>query len=287
MFHELCKIISNEKLNSKYSKLVFQSKNISKNAKPGQFIHVKVNKLETDPLLRRPISINNVNKDKISLIYKIVGKGTEILSNILAGETLDVLGPLGNGFLGRDVTCYVPTKDESVLLVGGGIGIAPLLYLAEHLVKNNIKQTVLLGGNSKDDLICYEDFEKLGLSVKTATMDGSEGHKGFVTDLIKKHDVIFSCGPDVMLKKVSEISDKYDVKNSYISMENRMGCGVGVCLGCVIDTVRGKERVCKDGPVFSHKDVVWGTSHFVPHSELEKRRCPSISIGNLKFKNPM
>ncbi|QZY57390.1 dihydroorotate dehydrogenase electron transfer subunit [Crassaminicella profunda] len=219
--------------------------------KPGQFLHIKCSDAY---LLRRPISISMVQKDRVGIVVRKAGEGTSLLCDRKKGEILDVLGPLGNGF----------TIDEgkNVIVIGGGIGTAPLLELVKNLKEKQV--TVLLG--YKDTPYLVEAFKDYVKDVKVATEDGSAGYKGYVTDLLKtklendKVDIIYSCGPEIMLKKVQEIATEYKVK-SQLSIEERMACGVGACLVCTCK-VKSEDgvkhvRTCKDGPVFSGDEVMF------------------------------
>jgi len=292
MHNETCLIISNEKISKHLYKLVFRSEKIAKKSIPGQFLHIKVNQSSLDPLLRRPISINDIQGDCVTIIYKLIGKGTEILKNKLAGENIDILGPLGNGFEIESV--------DNCILVGGGIGIAPLTLLAKKLNIANKNVKVFLGSDTKENLFDIETFDENAEDIYVATDDGSLGEKGFVTQVLEKYlsskdlekgnTVVYACGPDVMLKELGRVCEKYGIEKVYISMENWMGCGVGVCLGCVIDTVNGKKRVCKDGPVFEYKDILW-KKETILDIKNKKQKIETIDtgvyIGDLYFRNPV
>lgn len=208
---------------------------------PGQFVNVKL----ADKFLRRPISIADWNENSITLLYKVVGKGTDQMSKLKVGETLDLLTGLGNGFSVVD--------SESPLLVGGGIGLAPLYALCKRL-KN---ATVVIGSATKEELFYVDEFKALGANVIVSTDDGSEGVKGFVTDAIKANgkewDYFYCCGPMIMMRNLSGMMDC----DGQLSLEERMGCGFGACVGCTLETRNGFKRVCKDGPVFRKEDILW------------------------------
>lgn len=220
----------------------------------GQFVNIKVNE-EAYPTLRRPISICNLDTENSSmtLIYRAEGLGTKILSNKLVGTELDILGPLGNGF-----DYSLVNSNEIVVLIGGGVGVPPLYELAKRLFNKNIKVISILGFASKDVVFYEEEFKKYS-QVYICTIDGSYGFKGNVLELIEKNNIdfdwIFSCGPKPMLKA---ISDKYSkTKKGYISLEERMACGVGACYACVCTSVNDKsKRICKDGPVFKLGEIL-------------------------------
>ncbi|WP_163530455.1 dihydroorotate dehydrogenase electron transfer subunit [Halobacillus ihumii] len=220
---------------------------------PGQFVHIQVS---DDYFLRRPVSIADVDEEKgtFTLLYKVMGKGTAALTQKQAGEKLDVLGPSGTGFPIEELTT------EKALLIGGGIGVPPLYYLAKNLKERGIEVTSVLGFRSSDDAFYIDKFQELG-EVHVATNDGSLGTRGFVTDVIPQvvsYDTYFSCGPTVMLKGVKE--QLKDVPG-YISIEERMGCGVGACFACVVECAdeedaKGYRKICSDGPVFRPEEVI-------------------------------
>ena len=211
---------------------------------PGQFVDIAL----PGRYLRRPISVCQAENGVLTLIYKTVGRGTEQMSRMQAGEKLDVLLPAGNGY---DLT----RAGGYPLLVGGGVGVPPLYMLAEKLSKNS-HVTVILGFNAKDEIFYEQEFRKLGCDVIVCTADGSCGIKGFVTDglkMVKQYSYVYACGPAVMLKNIDSMLES----DGEYSMEERMGCGFGVCLGCTIVTREGAKRVCADGPVFDRKVLVW------------------------------
>ncbi|MDD5505140.1 MAG: dihydroorotate dehydrogenase electron transfer subunit [Candidatus Omnitrophica bacterium] len=255
------KIVSHNKLKNNYWYLEFESGLIAKNACPGQFVEVKVSD-RMYPLLRRPLSIHSVNKAKVKLIYEVIGPGTQILSKRNRGDFLDVIGPLGNGFKYSRIT--KKSDQEKTILVAGGMGVAPLVFLAEKIKLN--KPLVLIGARKKDQILCLPEFKTLGCKVIIATDDGSLGFKGKVTELLKeilseagqsnKPKNIYACGPHFMLKAVNGISCEHNIA-SQLSLETHMACGFGACLGCVVSTKSGYKRVCKDGPVFSGKELTW------------------------------
>lgn len=216
----------------------------SKITKPGQFVEIKLPEL----YLRRPISVCDVNGDKLTLIYKVLGKGTQQMTDLADGSKLDLLCGLGNGFK------LLPHKDS--VLVGGGVGVPPMYLLCKRLIENGIKPCVVMGFASAEDVFYKEEFEKLGVDVKVATNDGSLGTKGFVTTILDtmKFDALYACGPIPMLKALT----KYNAE-CQLSLEERMGCGFGACMGCSIQTANGYKRVCKDGPVFYKEELLWDT----------------------------
>ncbi|OGC03067.1 hypothetical protein A3H38_05120 [candidate division WOR-1 bacterium RIFCSPLOWO2_02_FULL_46_20] len=253
---EKCRILEHQQIAPHYFQLTLASAHVSANAKPGQFVQVRCSE-KYDPLLHRPLSIHRISKKEKSfaLLYEVVGKGTELLSQAKVGAELDVLGPLGNGF-------SIDKNIQTAILVGGGMGIAPLLSLVDKLKSENVKTIyALIGGKTKNSLLCVKDFKKLTAQVLLATDDGSCGEKGLVSDTLsnmldKIQGTIYACGPRAMLKAVAKISAKNKL-NCQVLMEARMACGIGTCLGCVIKTKAGYKKVCDDGPVFDSKEIIW------------------------------
>ncbi|RKD34350.1 dihydroorotate dehydrogenase electron transfer subunit [Thermohalobacter berrensis] len=248
---ENCTVNKNEKIIDDIYRMELKSNKIVKDSKAGQFLEIKVNNLNY-PLLRRPISINEINLDENLLViyYKTVGKGTKILSQVKKGEKLSVVGPLGNGF----DTSY---EGLNIGIVGGGIGIAPLVELAKSLYqKNNVN--IYLGFNDKPYLI--NRLNELSNIVKVSTVSGSYGYKGFITEVLEKDikegnlDLLYACGPKGMLKKIKDIAKEFNIR-CQVSLEERMGCGIGACLGCSIEVNGQMKKVCVDGPVFWSNEV--------------------------------
>lgn len=241
MKQTLLKIISNEKLTETVFKMVL-SGDISEIKKPGQFVNIKLDGL----FLRRPISVCDIVGDKLTLIYKVVGKGTEKMSLMQSG-TLDVLTGLGNGY-------DVKESGEAPLLIGGGVGVPPLYLLAKELIKKNKKVSVILGFNTKNEIFYESEFKSLGCAVTVTTVDGSYGVKGFVTDALPKdYSYVYTCGPEPMLKALYK-----NIKTGgQFSFEERMGCGFGACMGCTCKTITGYKRICKDGPVMKKEEILW------------------------------
>lgn len=223
-------------------------------AKPGQFVHIRIG----SHTLRRPISICEINKEKglLRLVFEIRGQGTKEIADLAEGGQMDILGPLGNGFAAPQ------SENDSVIVVGGGIGVPPMLETAKAYGKN---ATAIIGFRNAAAVILEDDFKKNGVETLLCTDDGSKGIHGFVTTAleeqlkIKKPSLICACGPAVMLKNIIKLADQYGVPTQ-VSLEERMGCGVGACLVCACKTVKdGKEyfaHVCKDGPVFDAHEVV-------------------------------
>ena len=211
---------------------------------PGQFINIQL----AGKFLRRPISVCSYDAESIRIIFKAVGKGTEQLAAMKAGETLDVLTGLGNGYDLNDA-------GEAPLLIGGGAGVPPMFGLAEALLEKGITPTVILGFNTAEEVFYQEEFTKLGAKVFVATADGSVGEKGFVTDVMPKvnYTYFYTCGPEPMLKAIDKVAET----SGQLSFEERMGCGFGACMGCTCETKYGNKRICKDGPVLRREEIIW------------------------------
>ncbi len=216
---------------------------VNLNPIPGQFFMLKINDLN-DPFFMRPFSVFDADKNILRFLIEIKGNGTKTLSRSTAGDILKVRGPLGNGFQFDNV--------KKALLYAGGTGIAPMFYLAKNLKKNGVEIDVILGFRNKDRVIYEDSFAELG-EVFVYTDDGSYREKGNVADFVlkKEYDGVFACGPVPMLKAIQRRH-----KNAQISLESVFACGAGACMGCVVKSVSGYARVCKDGPVFSAKDVI-------------------------------
>lgn len=247
----------NRRLKQDVYLLSFNSPYLAKNSSPGMFLHIKVN----PAILRRPFSVHNVKGDKAYVLFRVRGRGTTVLARYKKGDKLSVIGPLGNGFVIRR------TKDEGRemnLLIAGGIGVAPLLFLAERLSRESnskTKNVVLLGSKSKKDILCEQEFKNLGFKVLVATEDGSCGTKGTPIDLLQTTNYklqttnLYACGPKEMFAAMSRVLKTRPDINCQVSFEQFMGCGLGVCCGCAIETKQGYKKVCKDGPVFDLRDI--------------------------------
>ena len=285
---EECRIIENKKVGPDFYRLKIIAPLIAIKARPGQFVHIGCSG-PAGILLRRPFSINTVTSDKcqvssqkqgkgqIQIIYKAVGKGTGGLAKKKPGETINAIGPLGNGF-------ETAGKTGRAILVAGGMGVAPLLALAQE-IKNVVRRTsyvirknkrptpdarrstvtALIGAKTKKELLCEDEFRKIGCDVRASTDDGSKGCKGLVSDLLKQlltthhcplSTVVYACGPKPMLREISKIAAKHKLP-CQVSLEEDMACGVGACYGCPVKTKQGYKLVCKDGPVFDAGEIVW------------------------------
>ena len=210
----------------------------------GQFVNV----LLEGKFLRRPISVCDCTPGELTLLYKIVGSGTEQMSRMKAGEMLDVLTGLGNGY-------DLSLAGEKPLLIGGGVGVPPMYMLARQLIESGKSVKVILGFNTAQEVFYFEEFKALGCEVYVATADGSMGTRGFVTDVMKDLDYtyFYTCGPEPMLKAVHAVS----ATSGQFSFEERMGCGFGACMGCSCKTLTGYKRICKEGPVLKKEEILW------------------------------
>ncbi len=278
MFREKCTVIDNKKVAPGHFVLRVGSSRIGRAAKPGQFVQILCSN-SFEPLLPRPFSFLTASSRDFSILYQVVGTGTQLLSQAKKGDTFSVTGPLGNGFL--------PENQEScAVLVGGGVGIPPLYHLAEQRIKGKTKRKkenihVFLGARDKSLLLCEKDFKELGVELHIATDNGSKGHHGFITEILdsflrqrrpplRRHPQlaekvsrsvqIFTCGPTPMLKAVSFISQKYGV-DCEVSVEVPMACGFGACLGCAIKVKNNNTHrfaiACCEGPVFQGEAILW------------------------------
>lgn len=235
------KILSNEKIARDVYKMVLEGDTQYITA-PGQFINIRLE----GKFLRRPISVCDCDGSTITIIYKVVGSGTEYMSKLEKGRVLDILTGLGNG--------YDISKSTKPLLVGGGAGVPPLYMLAKKLIASGQKPVVILGFNTKDEIFYEQEFKSIGCDVRVTTVDGSYGIKGYVTDAFPDdYDYFYTCGPMPMfraIEKAAKTSGQY-------SFEERMGCGFGACMGCSCKTKYGSKRICKDGPVLEREEIIW------------------------------
>lgn len=235
------KILSNEKIAKDVYKMILEGDTQYITA-PGQFINIKLD----GKFLRRPISVCDCDENTITIIYKVVGSGTKYMAQLESGEVLDVLTGLGNG--------YDISKSAKPLLIGGGVGVPPMYMLAKKLIESGQKPTVILGFNTKEEIFFEEEFKALGCDVRVATVDGSHGIKGFVTDAFpEEYDYFYTCGPMPMFKAIENTAQT----SGQYSFEERMGCGFGACMGCSCKTKYGNKRICKDGPVLEREEIIW------------------------------
>lgn len=210
---------------------------------PGEFINIRLEGF----YLRRPISVYDVSDSAVTIIYKVVGKGTQAMSRMTVGERLQVLTGLGNGY-------DLSLSGERPLLIGGGVGVPPMYLLAKRLLSEGKRVSVILGFNTEDEVFGEDAFRALGCDVTVTTVDGSRGVKGFVTDALPEdYTYFYTCGPEPMLKAVY----KATATSGQFSFEERMGCGFGACMGCSCRTITGYKRICKDGPVLTKEEILW------------------------------
>lgn len=255
--NEICTVVSHEQIADSIFELTLKGELVSEMSQPGRFVHVKVT-AGAEPLLRRPISVANINpsESQFTMIYRAEGRGTQLLAEKKPGDGVDILGPLGNGFPVEEAEA-----GDTALLVGGGIGIPPLYELAKQLTAKGIKIIAVLGFQSASAAFYEKEFAQLG-ETYVATVDGSLGTKGFITNVLTSRsilaDVLYACGPIPMLKAL-ETSHKGH--KAFLSLEKRMGCGIGACFACVCHTAEDPEghsykKVCSDGPVFRAGEVI-------------------------------
>jgi len=241
----------------------FRSKRLAALVKPGQFLMIRTESDSRDPLLRRPFSVHGIGEgDTILILYRIVGKGTSLLSLVRGHEQISVIGPLGKGF-------RLPGPKEKAILVAGGMGLAPMYFLSQSLTLEARHRTkMLLGFSTSQESVLTDRIKDLGLELLLATEDGSQGFKGTVTDLFEQvidrdaqeKPVIYACGPNPMLKKIAQEAIRLNL-TCYMSLEGSMACGLGICLGCAVKAARNQDTeyyyVCRDGPVFSAEMIDW------------------------------
>ncbi len=260
MIQRLLAVIENRHISGANYKLTLAGPEIAAAARPGQFVMVRLVGGLT-PFLPRPFSIHRINNENgvLEILYKVIGQGTRQMSRLSAGDRLDVVGPLGKGF-------RTEQRPESISLVAGGIGVAPLVFLADHLAAAAFppdRVDVLIGGAGQEDVLCRRDFADLGMNVLTATDDGSQGYHGLVTRLFEKRigdkapDMAFACGPPAMLREMAGISAARKIP-CQVSIETIMACGMGACLGCAVkshDDPGSYKHACRDGPVFFSTEI--------------------------------
>jgi dihydroorotate dehydrogenase electron transfer subunit len=238
-------VLSNEPLTPAVYRMVLEG-DTQYITRSGQFINIELE----GKFLRRPISVSDYDEKTITIIYKVVGSGTEQMREMAAGTKLDILTGLGNGF-------KTENEAKAPLLVGGGVGVPPLYNLCKRLLSEGKKPSVILGFNTRDEIFYEEEFKALGVEVYCSTADGSYGTKGFVTDVIREKalqfDYLYTCGPLPMLKALYDATET----DGEFSFEERMGCGFGACVGCTCKTKYGNKRICKEGPVLKREEIIW------------------------------
>ena len=244
MKQSIFEILENTALTKDVFKMVL-SGDTSAITASGQFVNIQLEGL----YLRRPISVCDWDEKTLTIVYKVVGKGTEQMSKMAPGVKLDVLTGLGNGY-------DLSKAGDAPVLLGGGVGVPPMYGCAKRLVEMGIKPTVILGFNVKDEIFYEEEFKALGCETIVTTVDGSYGVKGFVTNALpENYTHFYTCGPEPMLKAVYKATNT----SGQMSFEERMGCGFGACMGCSCKTLTGYKRICKDGPVMMKEEILWET----------------------------
>ncbi len=257
-YQEKATVVRVEQLSIDNIRLTLDCPDIARVARPGQFVMIRTG-TGKDPLLRRPFSIHQtISQGSIQIYFKVVGRGTEILAHVKKGEKISIFGPLGNGFR--------IAESLPVCLVGGGLGIAPMLFLAKKICqvkKDTSQDLIILGGRTSSEVEpLVEDFEQLGVQIAAATDDGSYGHHGFVTDVFTGHDLpadcaVYCCGPEPMMARISALCKERNF-SCQVSVESVMACGMGACLGCSKPSKSGGYvHVCLDGPIFDSEDIAW------------------------------
>jgi dihydroorotate dehydrogenase electron transfer subunit len=257
-------VVENRQINKDHYLLTLYPSEKIRQPEPGNFFMLSVDS-GLDPLLKRPFSIHRRIGNDLQILYRVVGRGTGLLSRRKPGDLLDVTGPLGNKF-------PVTGKNEKMILIAGGLGVAPIFNLAEKLKKK--KPLLFYGARTREELLCIDELRSLGIEPVIATDDGSSGKKGNIINVLRNflvsaslraihesplhltHYCLYACGPKPMLMALSQLTAKYDLKG-YMALEQNMACGLGTCLGCVVNTKKGYKRVCKEGPVFSIKEIIW------------------------------
>ncbi len=263
MLEEVVHIEYNRQIGKDTWLMGFRSPDLASVSQPGQFLMIHLDRITKDPLLRRPLSIHRIqDRNKLMILYKIVGKGTSLLSTLKEDDTISVIGPLGEGF-------SLPGPNERTLLVAGGMGIAPLFFLTQVLKEvQRYKIKMFLGFPTSQEVVLIDQLKDLGIDLSLTTEDGSLGIKGVVTDLLDQHlgqelnekPIIYTCGPIPMLKKIAQSAIKSRLR-CYVSLEGHMACGLGICQGCAVKAANSQDKpyyyVCQDGPVFSSEMIDW------------------------------
>ena len=235
-------IVSNEALTRDVYKMVLEGDTTAITA-PGQFVNIKLDGL----FLRRPISVCDYDETTLTILYKVVGHGTEAMSAMVAGQQLDILTGLGNGY-------DLSLSGDAPVLIGGGVGVPPMYHLAKKLIQQGKKVRMILGFNTQSEIFYENEFKALGCDVTVTTVDGSYGVQGFVTNALPEaYTYFYTCGPEPMLKAVY----KATATSGQMSFEERMGCGFGACMGCSCKTLTGYKRICKEGPVMKKEEILW------------------------------
>jgi dihydroorotate dehydrogenase electron transfer subunit len=254
MHQQAAQVVATEHVAEDVIRLRLFADKVAQQAKPGQFVHVRIG-TDREYILRRPFSVHAVSGQTLDLLFDVKGRATRSLSRARVHDVLDVIGPLGRGF-------SIPANAKQALLVAGGMGIAPLAMLAEELWRRKIRVYVALGARTKARVIELVELKRLAREVVVTTDDGTMGERARVTDVVggligrAKPDIVYGCGPEVMLAKLAKVVQPYELRCE-VSLERLMACGVGACLSCAVRTTEGIERACAEGPVFDASRVVW------------------------------
>ncbi|NTW27774.1 MAG: dihydroorotate dehydrogenase electron transfer subunit [Coriobacteriia bacterium] len=254
-------VLANERVAEGVGLMVLHAPRCAAAVQPGEFVHLRV-ATGSDAILRRPFSVYHAHGERIELLYQVLGKGTLLMAEKIAGDEMDLVGPLGHGW-------HVPEGVTHALLVAGGLGAAPLAMLAEKMAQRGIAVTVALGTPTAERLFGREDFERIARQVVVATDDGSAGEHGFVTVAAERllseqrFDLVCTCGPEAMERAIARLASAHRVR-CQVSLERLMACGIGACLSCIVSTRDGLKRACVDGPVFDAEEVVWDASQTPP-----------------------
>jgi dihydroorotate dehydrogenase electron transfer subunit len=251
---EATEVLANDRLAEGIGLVTLDAPRIARDVEPGQFVHLRIEQ-GASFILRRPFSVHRALDGRIQLLYQVLGTGTRALASKEPGDLMDAVGPLGHGF-------DVPEGTAHALLVAGGLGVAPMVLLAERLAERGVAVTVAYGAPERERLVARDALEAVARRLEVATDDGSAGVRGLVTELVgtliedDSPDMVYACGPEVMSRSVSRIADEAGVA-CQVSLERLMACGVGACLSCVVTTTGGQARACVDGPVFDARNLAW------------------------------
>lgn len=260
LFDEEVSVISNSNVGTNLYILKLAAPRTANAIQPGQFVHINLGQAK-DHVLRRPFSIYAADpaEGTVDILYQVVGKGTDKISDWEPGSKANMIAPIGQGW-------RIPDGTKHALLVGGGVGAAPLFMLAEELLRREVAVDVVLGASTADALVCRDRYAGLSCSkLACSTDDGTYGHSGFCTSLVEQaiadskdasYDYLAVCGPEPLMRIVSSMAEEANIRCE-VSMERRMACGIGACLSCVVDTIHGKKRACVDGPIFEAGEIVW------------------------------
>lgn len=252
----VAKVVAKQDLTKDIFRMTIYAPAVAKEARPGQFVHLQCGE-DQSYILRRPFSVHQVTgTDAVEVLVKVIGQGTRWLAQRRPKDSINMIGPLGNGF-------NMPDGLSRALIVAGGMGVAPLVFLAHKLAAQKVKVYTLMGAASRMELLDFMDLKRLTRRISVSTEDGSQGHRGLITDILSREiedvgpEIIYSCGPEAMLRNVAGIARRHGVA-CQVSLEARMACGVGACLGCAVKGRDGYVNVCSDGPVFDLEALEWG-----------------------------